>query len=120
VTWSETLLYASGPGVAAVIGVALSFLVEYWRGYSALAAKAKRLVFLALCLAVPVVAALLRVAWGYAALSWEPLIWRAIQAGGAAFLTGQITHVRKLPSAPDSIDARYMGWDLLPPKDVSR
>jgi len=99
-TWSEALTYASGPGVAAVIGVALSFLIEYWDGYGALVPRMKRLVFMALCLVVPVAAAFLRVVWGYVVLSWDPLMWRAILAGGTAFLTGQITHIRKLPSAP--------------------
>ena len=101
-TWSDALVYASGPGVAAVIGVVLSFVVEYSDGYGALAARQKRLVFLALCLAVPVLAALLRVAWGYVVLSWDPLVWQAILAGGTAFLTGQITHLRALPSAPEA------------------
>ncbi len=100
-TWANALIYASGPGVAAVIGVVLSFVVEYWAGYGALAARYKRLVFMGLCLAVPVLAALLRVAWGYVALSWDPLVWQAILAGGTAFLTGQITHLRALPSAPE-------------------
>jgi len=100
-TWAEALAYASGPGVAAVIGVVLSFLIEYWDGYGALVPRMKRLVFMALCLAVPVVAAFVRVAWGYVALSWDPLMWQAILSGGTAFLTGQITHVRKLPGAPE-------------------
>jgi len=99
-TWAEALIYASGPGVAAVIGVILSFVVEYWDGYGALVPRMKRLVFMAFCLAVPVAAAFLRVAWGYVALTWDPLMWQAILAGGTAFLTGQIVHLRALPSVP--------------------
>lgn len=100
-TWSDALVYASGPGVAAVIGVALSFVVEYWTAYTQLQPKQKRLVFIALSLAVPVLAATLRGLWGYVAWSWEGLYWPAILAGGTAYLTGQVAHLRKLPDAPE-------------------
>ena len=99
-TWSDALLYASGPGVAAVVGGALSFLVEYWPGYTALAPRNKRLVFIGLCLAVPVLAATLRGLWGYAAWGWETLYWPALLAGGTAYFTGQVAHLRQLPAAP--------------------
>ena len=100
-TWAEALVYASGPGVAAVIGVALSFVVEYWQGYLALDARRKRLVFIGLSFTVPVLAATLRGLWGYVAWSWEGLYWPAILAGGTAYLTGQVAHLRLLPDAPE-------------------
>lgn len=107
-TFAEALEYASGPGVAAVVGILLSFIVEYVPQYQALAPKQKRLVFLGLSLAVPVVAATLRGLWGYVAWGWESQYWPALWAGGVAFTSGTVTHVRRLPDAPESraVDAR--------------
>lgn len=103
-SWSEALLYASGPGVAAVVGVVLSFVVEYWPAYTGLPARQKRLVFIGLSLAVPVIAATLRGLWGYAEWGWETLYWPAILSGGTAYLTGQVAHLRKLPPAPEATE----------------
>lgn len=103
-TFAEALEYASGPGVAVIVGIVLSFVVEYVAAYQALAPKHKRLVFLGLSLAVPVLAATLRGVWGHIAWSWEGQYWPALWAGGLAFASGTVTHLRRLPDAPEQAD----------------
>jgi hypothetical protein len=100
-TFTEVLEYASGPGVAVIVGILLSFAVEYWRGYAALTPKYKRLVFLGLSLAVPVLAMTLRGVCGHIAWSWDDQYWPALWSGGLAFASGTVTHLRKLPDAPE-------------------
>lgn len=95
-TFDEFLMAASGPLVAAIVGGILSFVVEYWPQFEALAERYKRLVFLALCLVVPAAAALLRAALGYVPLTFDPLIWQALVAGAAAGGIGTLVHARKL------------------------
>jgi len=95
-TFDAWLQAASGPLVSAVVAVLISFVVEYWPAYDGLAAKYKRLVYFGLCLAVPVAAAALRGALGYAAWSFDPLFWHAIWAGLSAGGIGTLAHTRKL------------------------
>ena len=95
--WEEFLKYLQGPGISVVVGVLLSFVVEYWQGYQTLDAKWKRLVFAGLSFVVPLVGAVASSASGFAAWAdWAGHWWPALVAGAAAFFGGQVAHVRKL------------------------
>ncbi len=104
--FSEFLAWASGPGVAAIVALLLSWLIEYVPRYELLEPKVKRLVFAGLCFVVPVLGALLRVAVGHASLSFDPLIWQALVAGAAAFGAGTALHTQHLPTAAEAEVAR--------------
>ncbi len=95
-TFDSALILASGPAAAVIVGVLLSWVVELNPRYEEFAPKVKRLVFAALCLAVPLLAAALRGALGYVEWSFDPLFWHALWAGAAAIGVGTVVHVRKL------------------------
>ena len=96
-TWSEFLSYLTQPnGIAAGVGLALMFLVQYVPPYQALAPRYQRLVFLALCLLLPVVAAGLGILTAGWSASWEVTFWPALVAGALAFSTGTVAHSRWL------------------------
>ena len=96
-SWSDFLALLSQPnGIAAAVGVSLSFVTEYIPGYEALVPKWKRLIFLAFCLVIPLAAAGLGVLTAGWALSWELTFWPALLAGGIAFGGGTVAHARKL------------------------
>ena len=96
-SWSDFLALLSQPnGIAAAVGIGLSFVTEYIPGYEALVPKWKRLIFLVFCLAIPLAAAGLAILTAGAPLSWELTFWPALLAGGTAFAGGTIAHVRKL------------------------
>lgn len=97
----EFLIYASGPGIAVIVGAILSFVAEYWAGYEALDPKAKRLVMALLCGVVPLVATGIRIALGYMAVEGlvpilEQIIWPALVAALAGFGVSTLAHTRKL------------------------
>jgi NhaP-type Na+/H+ or K+/H+ antiporter len=108
-TWSQALAYAATPlGVGVIAGLLLSWLADYVPRFTYLDAKQKRLVFLAACLLVPIVASLAAAATGLARLTWDPLLWNAIVAGVTAFGAGTVLNTRSLPSKAES-DA-YAIW----------
>ena len=95
--WEEFLNYMTGPGVAAIVGFLLSFLVEMWPAYVDFESRIKRLVFMALCFVVPVLGTVGKcvselVLWN----DWEGAWWPALVAGALAYGAGQISHLRKL------------------------
>jgi len=99
VTLVEALRYgATSAGVNAAVGVILSFLAEVWPAYHELAPRWKRLVMLALCLAVP-----LACTGGLWLVAGEPItldaLWAALAAGAAAFSGSQVAHARLLAAA---------------------
>lgn len=110
--WAVFLEYVRGPGVSVVVGVVLSFVVEYWPQYKHLEPRWKRLVFAGACFVVPLAGTALTCASGLGAWGdFEWLWWPAIWAGGAAFFAGQMTHLRKLPAAPEPLEQREpAGW----------
>jgi len=96
-SWASFLEYLQGPGISVVVGILLSFAVEYWPQYKALEGKWKRLVFAGLSFVVPLVGALGAAASGLAPWGdWAGHWWPALVAGGAAFFSGSIAHIRKL------------------------
>jgi hypothetical protein len=97
-TFDGWLQEASGPLVSAIVGVALSFLVEWWPAYQEWPSRWKRLVYFGLCLVTPVGAACLRAALGYVPWSFDPLVWHAIWSGVMAGGAGTVAHARKLPT----------------------
>lgn len=101
-SWSDFLAYLSQPnGIAVAAGFLWSWLIQYIPKYEALAPKWKRLVFAVVCLAVPLVAAVLGVITLDWSLDFEATFWPAIVAGATAFATGTISHVRKLRVVED-------------------
>lgn len=96
-TLEEALRYgATSAGVNAAVGVVLSFVAEVWPAYHQLTPRSKRLVMLALCLAVP-----LGSVAGLWLVSGEPItlevLWSALVAGAMAFSGSQVAHARMLP-----------------------
>ena len=77
-------------------GVALSYLVEYWKGYENLAAQLKRLVFLGICLAIPLAAAGVGILSCGQSAAFVDTWWPALVAGLTAFGAGTVAHTRKL------------------------
>jgi len=94
-TLQEFLLGLQGPGLAAAVGVALSFLIDAWKGYADLSSVAKRLVFAGLCVVIPALAMLAGIGLGFQEFSME-LVWSVLVAACAAMSTGTLTHTRKL------------------------
>lgn len=96
-SWSDFLKFLSEPnGIAAAVGVVLSFVTEYIPKFEPLAPKWKRLVFLGICLVIPLLAAGLGILTADWPASWEKTFWPAILAAGIAFGGGTVAHVRKL------------------------
>ena len=95
-TFDAFLAAVSGPLVAAAVALIMSWLVDLWPKYDKLDGRLKRLVFAALCLVIPVLAAVLRAALGYVPWSFDPLVWHAIWNGAGAFGVGTLAHTRKL------------------------
>jgi len=101
-SWSTFLSWLSEPsGVSLGTGVLLSILVEYWPRFAAFTKKIKRVVFVGLCVAVPILAAVL----GILTLGWSPgwvdTFWPAIVTGLFVFGSGTLAHTPRLPDAPD-------------------
>jgi hypothetical protein len=101
-SWSAFLSWLSEPsGVSLAAGVLLSILVEYWPRFATFTKKIKRVVFVGLCAAVPVLAAVL----GILTLGWSPgwaeTFWPAIVTGLFVFGSGTLAHTPRLPDAPD-------------------
>lgn len=83
--------------ITAAVGVLLSWLAEYWPQYQTWQPKAKRLVFLALCVAVPMTATALALGFGYLTnAGFAETFWPALYAGATAFAGGTVMHARKL------------------------
>lgn len=92
-SFEQFLRYAAGPGVSVVVGVVLSQVIEYVKGYQKLGKKAKVLVFVGLCFIIPVLAALMLGLLAYDPWSFDPLFWRALLAGFVASGIGTLAHV---------------------------
>jgi hypothetical protein len=73
----------------------LSFVVEWFPAYTGLPSRAKRLVMLGLCLAVPVVSLAGLVLIGVSSFN-QDTGWSAVLAGFTAFLGSQVAQARQL------------------------
>lgn len=94
-TLQAVLLSAQGPWINAIVGMLLSVLGEYLppQCYLDLSKKKKRMVFAAVALLVPVLAAALSCALGYQTWELEATFWPAIMNGGIiAFALGTLAH----------------------------
>jgi quinol-cytochrome oxidoreductase complex cytochrome b subunit len=91
---------AAPNGIAILVGIGLSIVVEYVVKFKDLAPRYKRAVFFVLCVLIPVFAAALGV-WtdGWPA-SWSETFWPAVMAGILTFAAGTMAHLPKLPDVP--------------------
>ncbi|MHC4088709.1 MAG: hypothetical protein ACYSVY_00250 [Planctomycetota bacterium] len=98
-SWEEALRYASGDGVAVIVGALLSVAAEFWPWYERQEPRVKQAVFFALALVVPLAAAGLGVITADWPASLEETLWPAVRAGLAAGGFGTLVHrVRTLKS----------------------
>lgn len=97
-SWSEFLSYLSQPnGIAVGAGIVWSLIVEYWPAqFGTLAPRWKRLLFFAVSLAIPLIAAGLGVLTADWSASFEATFWPALVAGFIAFTSGTVAHARLL------------------------
>jgi hypothetical protein len=86
----------SQAGIAAVLGFLLSWVVEWWPGFVALEARAKRLAIFVLCLLIGLALLGLSRAVGCAPGIVIEDVWSALAAGFAAFVASQAAHTRSL------------------------
>jgi len=77
-------------------GIALSYIVEWWKGYGDLNPQVKRLVFLGICLVIPIAAAGVGVLSCGQSASFVETWWPALVAGLTVFGGGTVAHSRKL------------------------
>jgi hypothetical protein len=96
-SWSDFLAFCAGPGVNAVVGVILSFVLEAWSRFEGLPPAPKRLFVALLCFIVPLTATALSV-WtlGVNGSDWANVWWPALVAGFTAFSTSTLAHTRQL------------------------
>lgn len=97
-TWCDFLVFMQSVEgiVAGVLGIGLSYIVEYVPGFEALVPKWKRVAVLLLCVVFPVLALLLAWATGCVAQPTGEMFWQAVQSGGVAFAGSQFAHMREL------------------------
>ncbi len=93
-TFVQALEYARGPGIAVIAGLIISILVEYWPKFQAIPAKSRVLVYILLCLLVPLATTAVGIATG-AFGAWTDITttwWPAIAAGATAAGIGTLFH----------------------------
>ena len=100
-SWCDALVWLQSVEgvVAGVLGVGLSWLIDYVPGFVGLAPRWKRLIILGLCLGVPLLSVLVAVWTGCFGVPSGDAIWQAVAAGAVAFSTSQIAHLPKLPES---------------------
>ena len=94
--WQTFVMWMQSEGIGAVVGVLLSYVVEWFPKYETLEPKVKRLIFGLTCLLVPAVGVALGIASGFQEPVWATTFWPAIVAAGIAFGSGTLAHTRKL------------------------
>ena len=101
-TWCEALNWVLvGQGaIAAVLGAILSILAEYTTKYATLCPRTKRLIMVALCFFIPIIALLLAWASNCIAQPTGDAVWQAVYAGALTFLASQIAHTIQLSRFP--------------------
>lgn len=91
-SFDEALIYASGIGIAVIVGFVISVLLDYWPAYADLTTAQKRALYAGFCLVVPIGAATLRGALGYTPWTFDPLYWHALWSGVATWIAGTAVH----------------------------
>lgn len=92
-TWSQFLTLLVTPGfVPSVIAVLWSIGVTYIEAFEDAAKWIKALIFVGLCMVVPLIGAGLGVLTEGWDPSWQATFWPAILAGGWAFFVGNMVH----------------------------
>jgi hypothetical protein len=79
-------------GIAAVLGIVLSFLLELWPQFDGLDTRVKRLTVMVICFVLPTAATFALYGWGAS----PDQLWAGLFAGGAAFLGSQVGHLPAL------------------------
>ena len=92
----EFVLGLQGSALSAAVGVVLSYVIEWWKGYGDLSAQGKRLVFLGICLVLPMAAVAVGILMCGQSPSFVDTFWPALVAGFVAFGTGTAAHTRDL------------------------
>ncbi len=100
-TLVQALEFAAKVGVPAIAGAIVSFLAEYWGWYQLQPPKSKRLMFLGVCMIVPLLATLGLILLGTAPNDAETW-FQGLAAGFAAFWGSQVEHTKALPTAAES------------------
>ena len=96
-SWKDFLMSFLIPDVIGVAyGWIMSFVVEHFPRWENVAPRWKRLVFLGICLILPVAAMAIASAFGYYDGTFVNTYWPALVAGGLAFASGTTAHTRKL------------------------
>ena len=111
-TLVKFLEYASGPGVNAVVGFVLAFLLEFVPGFEKVAPRVKRLGTMLLSFVVPIAASL--GLYGLAMTTEQ--VWLALVAGFVAFFASQGGHAVVLPgsyAAKVSLMKAQLAWNEL-------
>lgn len=99
-TFDQFLQYASGSGVAIIVGILLSLAAEDWAWYQARSPRHKTFLFWLACMVIPLIAVTLRGLMHYAPWSFDPLYWKAIVSGFVATGIGTVTHIPQKGDAP--------------------
>ena len=92
----EFLQYAEGAGINAIVGLILSYAVEWYPNWENLPSRIKRPVMLAVCMIVPLLALTIGLVTGTQSGDFNTLWWPVIVAGFTAFATSTVAHIRKL------------------------
>jgi len=93
--YTEFIMWATGPGINAIIGFIMSFAVELIPSFELLDAKVKRLSVLITCLVVPLIFTGLGAATGV--LQGDINTWfAAFSAGLIAFGASTLAHTRRM------------------------
>lgn len=92
----QFLWYAgSAPGINAIVGFVLSFVVEWFPEYDAVAPRWKRVIVMGLGFVVPLTSMVLLWGLGELALGYDT-VYVALSAGFSAYFGSQVAHARKL------------------------
>jgi hypothetical protein len=100
-SFAEFLAYLAGPGINAALGVALSWIIEWFPGFETATPRVKRLITLLLCLAIPVLATVGLVLIGAADPHLVDTWWLAVMSGALAYGGSQVAHLRKLSNTKE-------------------
>lgn len=96
-TWCNFIeLLRSSEGVAGALGVVLSFVLEWWPVFGELPARQKRVMVLAICVAIPMLATIGGYFSGCLPALDRDAIWMAVYIGGITFGASQFAHLREL------------------------